>query len=135
MLVTQTGASYALDSNGTVIATTTSPIAEPRVVRALYPTATNALGGSTWLDGVQEATGDQASTNVTTLFELGGRTAGAAQALTSGFSTARSPEVAVYKSALTAANANRSNRTWRSSTASRCGRRQPLRTTSIPATW
>ena len=106
ILVTQTGANYAVDSSGSVLALTTSPINQPRVVRALYPAATNALGGTTWLDGVQEATATARPTSVTTLFELGGRTGGSA-----GFDNrifnGKVAEVVVHKSALTATNANR----------------------------
>ena len=106
ILVNATGTSYALDSNGSVVAPTTSTIMQPRVVRGLYSTATNTLGGSTWLDGVQEGTGTAAPTSLTTLFEVGGRTAGAA-VFDARIFNGKITEVVVYKSGLTAADANR----------------------------
>ena len=41
-----------------------------------YVTGTNALNGTTWIDGGQEATGTNCINVTTTFFEVGGRTAG-----------------------------------------------------------
>jgi hypothetical protein len=100
------GGSYGLDGSGCIVALTTSSTAEPRVVRGIYTTGANALGGSTWLNGVQEATGTNCATNATTLFEVGGRTAGTTT-FDNRIFNGKITEVVVYKSVLTAANANK----------------------------
>jgi uncharacterized repeat protein (TIGR01451 family) len=68
--------SYSLDGDGCLAATTADAMGVPRVARGTYVTGTNALGGSTWINGGQEATGANCSNVVTTFFEVGGRTAG-----------------------------------------------------------
>jgi hypothetical protein len=99
-------ASYSLDGNGCSTAATTSAITEPRVIRAIYTNPATNLGGSTWLNGVQEATGTSCGAIATTFFEVGGRTAGASTWDVRVFN-GKITEVVVHKSVLPAAEANR----------------------------
>ena len=104
--VAVTTSGYVLDGNGCLVASTTSSIAEPRVIRGVYTNGANAIGGSTWLNSVQEATGTSCATAATTLFEVGGRTAGAATFDTRIFN-GKIGEVIVYKANVPAADASR----------------------------
>jgi uncharacterized repeat protein (TIGR01451 family) len=94
---------FSLDGNGCGVAFTTSSVTQPRVVRATYITGTNALGGSTWIDAGQEGTGTNCGNVVTTLFEVGGRTAGAST-WDGRIFNGKIAEVVVFKSDLAAAN-------------------------------
>lgn len=105
LLVNAATNAYAVDSNGVMSADTTSSTAQPRVVRALYGTVGNSLNATTWLDGVQEGTGSNRPTAATGLFEVGGRTAGASTWDPRIFN-GKIAEVVVFRSAVTAANAN-----------------------------
>jgi uncharacterized repeat protein (TIGR01451 family) len=94
---------YRLDGAGCSAAPTTSPTTVPRVVRGTYVTGTNALGGSTWIDGGQEGTGTSCANVASTFFEVGGRTAGTAS-LDGRIFNGKIAEVVVYKSDLASAD-------------------------------
>ncbi len=100
------GTSYVLDGSGCGTASTISPVAGPRVLRGIYTSGTNQNGGSVWLDGVQEDTGTSCATNATTLFEVGGRTAGSAT-FDNRIFNGKIAEVIVFRSAVTAADSDR----------------------------
>jgi uncharacterized repeat protein (TIGR01451 family) len=97
------GSGYRLDGNGCLAAPTTSTLTRPRVMRATYVTGTNALGGSTWIDGGQEGTGTSCGNVVTTFFEVGGRTAGAST-FDGRIFNGKIAEVVVFRSDLAAAS-------------------------------
>ena len=97
------GSNFALDGNGCLVAGTTASLTRPRVARATYITGTNALGGWTWIDGGQQGTGANCGNVATTLFEVGGRTAGASTWDRRIFN-GKIAEVVVFKSDLASAS-------------------------------
>ncbi len=96
--------SFYLDGNGCSVSTV-SATGGPHIARGTYVSAANALGGTTWLEGVQKATGTSCGKGSTySFFEIGGRTTGT---FDSRVFNGKIPEVIVYTSALTATEAQR----------------------------
>lgn len=98
--------SYYLDGNSCSVAS--APATDgPHIATGVYISATNALGGTTWLDGVQKATGTSCGKGSTyDFFEIGGRTTGTTTYDNRVFN-GKIPEVIVYTSTLTATEAQK----------------------------
>ncbi|MFC7525540.1 Calx-beta domain-containing protein, partial [Parapedobacter sp. GCM10030251] len=100
LLMTSPG-NYGLDGAGCVVAQSTPSYAGPIIARGVYVNASNALGGSTWLNGRQGPLGTNCAPGADgSFFELGGRT-GDGATFDNRIFNGKIPEVIVYKSALT----------------------------------
>ncbi|GAA0540526.1 hypothetical protein GCM10009415_22980 [Chitinophaga japonensis] len=99
---------YSLDGAGCSPAASTSPTTGvPRAVRGIYTVPGNGLNSMLAVNGRTEvAAGANCLGYATTLFEVGGRTAGSASFDNRVFN-GKIPEVIVYRSALTPENSNR----------------------------
>jgi gliding motility-associated-like protein len=96
-----TSGNYGLDGAGCVVAQSTPSYTGPIIARGVYVNASNALNGSTWLNGKRGTLGTNCAPGPDgSFFELGGRTTGGATLNTRVFN-GKIPEVIVYKSALT----------------------------------
>ena len=100
------GGRYNLDGSGCGAAVTSTLTDQYRVVRGVYITGDNTLGGSSWLDGALQATGANCANTGGADFEIGGRTQGGGGLLNRIFSGEIS-EVIVYRTNLSATNTQR----------------------------
>lgn len=106
-LVYTTTSNFGLDGNGCIVAQSTPPYAGPIIARGVYVNAANSLNGSTWLNGRQGTLGTNCVPQADgSFFELGGRTT-ADNTFDNRIFNGKIPEVIVYKSALTSAQAQK----------------------------
>lgn len=100
------GGRYNLDGSGCGTAVTSTLINQYRVVRGVYLTGDNTLGGSSWLDGALQGTGANCANSGGADFEIGGRSQGGGS-LSNRIFSGEISEVIVYRTNLSATNVQR----------------------------